>query len=79
VLPVSVREPAGGVSTPLLGSLGVLADAAVLRTTELSASPATAAAITPRLNRAALIIVVTGSLLVMWFGGYSSVSIVVSI
>jgi hypothetical protein len=65
VLPVSVTVPAGGFSTPLLGSL-TLADAAVLRTTELSARPTAARAITPTRNRVALISFVTGSLLVMW-------------
>jgi hypothetical protein len=38
----------------------------VLRTTELSARPTAARAITPPRNRVALISFVTGSLLVMW-------------
>ena len=64
VLPVSVTWPPDGFSTPPEGSLAA-APAAVLRTTELSASPAAATAITPRRSRVALISFVTGSLLVM--------------
>ena len=66
VLPVSVTVPPEGVSTPLFGSLTLAAEAAELMTTELSASPAAAATIAPRLNRAARINVFTGSLLVRW-------------
>ena len=66
MLPVSVTVPPDGFSTPLFGSLTLDAEAAELMTTELSASPAAAATIAPRLNRAARINVFTDSLLVRW-------------
>jgi hypothetical protein len=59
VLPVSDTVPPAGFSTPPEGSFGV-AEAAALRTTELSASPDTAAAMTFRLNRDALFNLDTG-------------------
>jgi hypothetical protein len=65
VLPVSVTVPPEGVSTPLLGSLA-LAEAAEVRTTELSARPATAAATNPVLSRVVPINLITGFLLVRW-------------
>jgi hypothetical protein len=69
VLPVSVRVPPDGDSTPLLGSLVLAAEAAEVRTTELSARPATAQAITPVFSRVVPINLFTGSLLVgYWFG-----------
>ena len=51
----------------------VAAEAAVLRTTELRASPATAAAMNPRRSRVVLMNFVTGSLLVMVVGGVALV------
>jgi hypothetical protein len=58
-----VTVPPEGVSTPLLGSR-LLADAVVLKTTELSASPAVNAAIAPIFKRVVPINFFTGSLLV---------------
>src|SRR5580658_4733060 len=55
VLPVSVTVPPDGVSTPLLGSLTLAADATEPRTAELKARAATVATTAPRVSHAARI------------------------